>query len=304
MQKTIVIIGSGPAGLTAAIYAARAGFATTIVSGTQPGGQLMLTTEVENYPGFEEGIHGPNLMEKWRKQAEKFGTKFVEAEVTEVDFSTRPFKITTSDDRLSGDAVIIATGATAIWLDLKSEQRLRGKGVSACATCDGFFFRDKEVVVIGGGDTAMEEAIFLTKFASRVTVIHRRNELRASKILQDRAFSNPKIGFIWDTGVEDILGPEKAEGVRMRNLKSGEVSELKCDGVFVAIGHKPNTEVFRGQVDLDDKGFVKKGVGATTSIQGVFVAGDVYDYLYRQAVTAAGSGCRAALDASRYLESG
>jgi len=303
MSKRVLIIGSGPAGLTSAIYSVRGGLEPVVISGSLPGGQLMLTSEVENYPGFAEPIMGPQLMDEMRKQAERLGTKFVDTDATSVDFSSKTFKVVAGEETYEGDAVIIATGASAMWLGLDSEQRLRGRGVSACATCDGFFFKDKEVVVVGGGDTAMEEALFLTKFATKVTVIHRRDELRASKILQARAFENPKINFLWNTMVEDIVGRDQVEGVRVKNLVTGETSKIVCQGVFVAIGHKPNTEIFRGHVEVDEKGYAVRKNETRSSTDGVFVAGDVYDYVYRQAVTAAASGCKAALDAIKYLES-
>ncbi len=298
----VIIIGSGPAGLTAAIYAARGGIEPIVVSGNEPGGQLILTTDVENFPGFPDGIKGPDLMENMRRQAEKFGTKFVDGAVTSVDFSSQPFKVTVGDQTLTAEVVIIATGSSAMWLGLESEKRLKGKGVSACATCDGFFFKSKDVVVVGGGEVALEEALFLAKLVKSVKLIHRRDELRAMRIMQQRAFSNPKISFVWNSVVEDILGENKVEGIRIKNVQTGERSEIKCDAVFVAIGHKPNTEILRGQVELDYKGYVKKGKGGRTSVEGVFVAGDVYDYVYRQAVTAAGSGCKAAIDVIKYLE--
>lgn len=302
LVKNVLILGSGPAGLTAAIYAVRGGLEPIVIAGDQPGGQLMLTTEVENYPGFSKAIMGPDLMDEMRLQAERLGAKFIDKNATAVDFVGRPFKVKTGDQEHTGDAVIIATGASAMWLGLESEQRLRGKGVSACATCDGVFFRGKEVVVMGGGDTALEEATFLTKFCTKVRVIHRRDELRASKIMQQRAFQNPKIDFIWNSVVEEVLGTDSVEGIRIRNVETGETSAVKCQGLFVAIGHKPNTELFRGQLDLDEKGYVVRKNESRTSVEGVFVAGDVYDYSYRQAVTAAGSGCKAAIDAIRYLE--
>ncbi len=302
MAKSVLILGSGPAGLTAGIYAARGGLDATIVKGSQAGGQLMLTTEVENYPGFSEPIMGPNLIEEMTKQAGRLGVKFVEDEATGVDFSSKPLKVKLSDQTLSADAIIIGTGASALWLGLESEQRLRGRGVSSCATCDGFFFRGKDVVVVGGGDTAVEEALFLSRLASKVTMIHRRDELRASRIMQQRALTNPKISFIWSSYVEDVIGKDKVEGVRAKHVKTGQVSELSCAGVFVAIGHKPNSEIFAGQLELDEKGYIKSRNETRTSVEGVFVAGDVYDYLYRQAVTAAASGCKAAIDAIKYLE--
>ena len=301
----IMIIGSGPAGWTAAIYAARANLKTLLFTGMEkgglPGGQLMLTTEVENYPGFRDGIMGPELMDQMREQALRFGTELVEDDVTEVDFSKRPFTLTVGDESYKGRAVIIATGASAIWLGLDSEKRLQGRGVSACATCDGFFFRNKDVVVVGGGDTAMEEATFLTRYANTVSVVHRRDELRASKIMQERAFSNPKITFVWDSVVTDVLGESGVEGVRVQNIKTGAETDLKTDGLFIAIGHKPNTDLFKGQVEMDETGYILQLDHTQTNVPGVFAAGDVSDTRYRQAVTAAGDGCRAALDAEHFL---
>ena len=306
----LIIIGSGPAGFTAAIYAARANLKPFLfegqLKGGQPGGQLMLTTEVENYPGFPQGIQGPEMMELFRKQAERFGTQLIREDVTEVDFSKRPFRLKAGDKDHFAKAVIISTGASANWLNIPSEKALQGFGVSACATCDGFFFKGKEVVVVGGGDSAVEEAVFLTKFASKVTMVHRREALRASKIMQERAKNNPKIDFIWDSAVTEIKDPAKKKvlAVVLKNLKTGAVSEKKCDGVFMAIGHTPNSEVFKGQITLDAKGYIQVHDGTQTNVPGVFACGDVQDHKYRQAVTAAGSGCMAALDAERFLEAG
>jgi len=301
----VMIIGSGPSGWTAAIYAARADLKTLLFTGLEsgglPGGQLMLTTEVENYPGFRDGIMGPELMDQMREQALRFGTVLVEDDVTEVDFSKRPFTLTVGDEQYKGRAVIIATGASAIWLGLDSEKRLQGRGVSACATCDGFFFRNKDVVVVGGGDTAMEEATFLTRYANKVEVVHRRDELRASKIMQDRARSNPKISFVWDSVITDVLGERGVEGVKVKNLKTGVEEDRKTDGLFIAIGHRPNTDLFSGQVEMDEHGYIIQLDHTQTSVPGVFAAGDVSDTRYKQAVTAAGDGCRAALDAEHFL---
>ncbi|MGI9610629.1 MAG: thioredoxin-disulfide reductase [Acidimicrobiia bacterium] len=302
MSERVLIIGSGPAGLTAAVYAARADLAPLMVEGMAAGGQLMLTTDVENYPGFPDGIMGPELMEQFRKQAERFGTRLVTADVTKVDFSSRPFKVWVDADEYESDSIIISTGASASWLGLENEERLRGHGVSACATCDGFFFRDVEVAVVGGGDSAMEEALFLAKFASKVTIIHRRDEFRASKIMVKRALAHEKIEVLWNTVVEDVLGESQVEGLTVRNTETDEVSDFKTGGLFLAIGHTPNTELFREQLELDDVGYiVHPGSGTMTSVEGVFAAGDVTDHTYRQAITAAGSGCMAAIDAERWL---
>lgn len=301
----VIILGSGPAGLTAAIYAARADLEPLLIRGPQPGGQLTITTDVENYPGFKDGIMGPDLMVEMEEQAKRFGTKILEGEVTKVDLSRRPFRISVGDRVEVGQTLIIATGATAMLLGLESESTLMGHGVSACATCDGFFFKDQEIAVVGGGDTAMEEATFLTKFASKVTVIHRRDELRASRIMQDRAKNNPKIEWIWDTTVTDVLdvGKKTVSGLKLKNLKTDEESMLAVTGLFIAIGHKPNTALFKDLLEMDERGYIKVQAGTVnTSVPGVFAAGDVSDPHYRQAVTAAGTGCMAAIDAERLLE--
>lgn len=298
----LIIIGSGPAGLTAGIYAARAELKPLLLGGSVYGGQLMLTTDVGNYPGFVEDIQGPELIERMLKQAERFGTEVEFKDVTKVNFSKKPFTVWADSQEYQADSVIIATGANAMWLGLPSEQRLIGRGVSSCAPCDGFFFKGKKVVVVGGGDTAMEEATFLTKFATEVTVIHRRDSLRASKIMQKRAFDNPKIKFIWDSDVIEVLGQEAVTGVKIRNLKTAEQQDVSAEGLFVAIGHEPNTKFLAGSgIELDQKGYVVMREGSKTNIAGVFVAGDVHDHVYRQAVTAAAAGCRAAMDAERYL---
>jgi len=302
MAEKVLIIGSGPAGLTAAIYAARADLEPLMIEGMERGGQLMITTDVENFPGFADGVMGPELMEQMRKQAERFGTRIVSSDVTDVDFSQRPFTVSVGQDTYSADSIIISTGASARWLGVEGEERLRGFGVSACATCDGFFFKDKELLVIGGGDTALEEALFLTKFASRVTVVHRRDEFRASPIMVDRVLDHAKIDILWDSVVDEIVGESLVTGARIRNVRTDELTEFSADGVFVAIGHSPNTKVFNGELELDDDGYILTEPGATmTSVAGVFAAGDVTDKIYRQAVTAAGTGCQAALDAQRWL---
>jgi thioredoxin reductase (NADPH) len=298
----IVIIGSGPAGLTAAIYAARALVRTLVVAGRVSGGQLMLTSGVENFPGFSNGIQGPDLMAEMRKQAEHFGAEVVDEDVDSVDFKQKKKQVVFGNRSVTSNAVIIATGSSAKWLGIPSEAKLRGRGVSSCATCDGYFFRNKRVAVVGGGDTAVEEALFLTKYATEVVIIHRRDTLRAAKIMQRRASSDPKIRFLWDSVVDDILGQNKVEGLKIRNLKTGEVSMLACEGVFMAIGFQPNTKVFEGQIELDEKGYVTVRNNTKTSADGVFVAGDVHDYNYRQAITAAGEGCKAAIDALSYLD--
>jgi thioredoxin reductase (NADPH) len=301
MEK-LAIIGSGPAGLTAAIYAARANLAPVVFAGYQYGGQLMLTTEVENYPGFPNGIMGPELMQAFREQAERFGAIIHDVDVTRVDFSVRPFRLWTDDTEIEAESVIVATGASARWLGVPNEERLRGRGVSTCATCDGAFFKQKHIVVIGGGDSAMEEAIFLTRFGSKVTVIHRRESLRASKIMADRALAHPKISFIWNTVVDALHGDEHLERLTLRDVDSGATSEFVADALFIAIGHDPNTEVFAGQLTLDPQGYIASPDGVHTNVEGVFVGGDVYDIRYKQAVTAAGMGCKAALEAEKYLE--
>ena len=303
--RKVVIIGSGPAGYTAAVYAARANLAPVMFTGIQPGGQLMLTTLVENYPGFVDGIDGPPLMETFKAQAARFGTEMIAEDVTEVDFSSRPFRVKSDDAAVEADTVIIATGASAKLIGLPNESKLMGRGVSTCATCDGFFFKDQNIMVVGGGDSAMEEALYLSRLGRQVQVVHRRDSLRASKIMQERALKNPKIEFLWDTAVEDVLDPAKGKvtAVRLKNLKTGAQRESPVDGLFVAIGHQPNTAIFKGKVDLHPNEYVKVTPGTTqTSVPGVFAAGDVADFTYRQAVTAAGTGCMAALEAERYLE--
>jgi len=302
-MHNVVIIGSGPAGLTAAIYAARANLSPLLIEGWQSGGQLTTTTEVENYPGFAKGIMGPELMKDMRTQAGRFGTEFLTGDVTAVNLAQRPFTLTIDGEQtIQTQTVIIATGASAIPIGLKNESRLTGHGVSTCATCDGFFFKGKELIVIGGGDSALEEATFLTKFATRVSVVHRRDKLRASKIMQDRALHNEKISFIWNSVVEDILGKDVVTAAQLKNVVTGKISEVPCAGVFVAIGHRPNTSLFAGQIDMDEKGYIRTHSGTATNVPGVFAAGDVQDSTYRQAVTAAGSGCMAAIDVERFLE--
>ena len=302
-RRKVVIVGSGPAGLTAATYAARANLAPVVIEGIAAGGQLMLTTEVENYPGFPDGIMGPELMVKMREQASRFGAEFVTADADRVDFSSAPFGVWVDGDEHRADAIIITTGASARMLGLPNEERLLGHGVSTCATCDGFFFRDKSLAIAGGGDSAIEEAIFLTKFATKVTLVHRRDELRASKIMQERAFANDKIEFLWNTVITDVNGDHQVESLDVRNVVTDETSKLDVDGLFVAIGHDPNTALFTDQLELDENGYIVTGADSTrTSINGVFAAGDVQDHIYRQAITAAGSGCMAAIEAERWLE--
>jgi len=301
--RNVIVIGSGPAGYTAALYAARANLEPLVLKGLEAGGQLMLTTEVENYPGFIDGIMGPELMEQFEKQAARFGAEILAVHVTEVDLSVRPFIVKAGDQTWETETIIVATGASAKWLDIPGEQQLRGRGVSACATCDGFFFKDRELMVVGGGDSAMEEATFLTKFASKVTIVHRREEFRASKIMQDRALSNPKIEVAWNATIDAIHGQDAVTGVTLRDTVTGETREVATDGVFMAIGHTPNTSLFEGSLDLDEGGYVLVAEPrTTTSIEGVFAAGDVTDTIYKQAVTAAGQGCKAAMDAERFLE--
>ena len=308
-RERVIIIGSGPAGLTAAIYTARASLEPLVIEGEpsstsdQPGGQLMLTTEVENFPGFPDGIMGPELMMNFRSQAERFGAKFLTEKVTNIDFSSRPFKVWIRDTEYRADSVIVSTGARSLMLGLEEEQRLIGHGLSTCATCDGFFFRDQHIAVVGGGDSAIEEASFLTKFASKVTLIHRRDEFRASKIMQDRAFANPKIEVLWNHTVTKINGDDKVDGIEVTNTVDGSVSTMPVTGLFIAIGHRPNTDLFAGVLDMDDAGYLQTQPDSSyTNIEGVFACGDVQDHTYRQAITAAGSGCMAAIDSERWLE--
>jgi len=300
----VIILGSGPAGLTAAIYAARANLTPLVIEGLLSGGQLMNTTDVENYPGFPEGIQGPEMMELFKRQAERFGARFVAGDATRVDLSDRPLRVWTEGQEYRARSVIVATGASPRTLGIPGEQEYAGRGVSYCATCDGFFFRDQEIVVVGGGDTAMEEALFLTRFGKRVTVVHRRDELRASKIMADRALAHDKIELLWNSVVEEVVGDgTKVSAIRVRDVKSGSTAERECGGFFVAIGHTPNTALFRGVLSMDPQGYLEVGQGSRTAVPGVFVAGDVHDHVYRQAVTAAGAGCRAAIDCERWLES-
>ncbi|MCY3539176.1 MAG: thioredoxin-disulfide reductase [Acidimicrobiia bacterium] len=303
MTENVIIIGSGPAGLTAALYAARADLSPLVFEGINAGGQLMITTDVENYPGFPDGIMGPEVMERFRKQAARFGARLVASDVTSVDFSSRPFRVEVGSDHHLARTVIIATGATARFLGIPGEEELIGRGVSACATCDGFFFRNKSLVVVGGGDSAMEEALFLTKFATKVTIVHRRDKFRASRIMAARALSNEKIEVLWNTTVEEVLGQSHVTGVVLRDVHNCTTRRFATDGLFIAIGHTPNTELFDGQIDLDESGYIRlPGPGTMTNIEGVFASGDVADRIYRQAVTAAGTGCAAAIDAERWLE--
>ncbi len=301
--ENVIIVGSGPAGLTAAIYASRALLKPLMIEGEEVGGQLMTTTDVENFPGFPEGIMGPDLMTVTKKQAERFGTRFLPKNVTKIDLSSRPFKLWVGDEEFQSKSIIISTGASAKYLGLENEKRLLGRGVSACATCDGAFFRDQTVIVVGGGDTAMEEATFLTRFAKKVIIVHRREEFRASKIMADKALAHEKIEVMWNSELADVVGENLVEAAKIKNTQTGEVQEVKCEGVFIAIGHKPNTDLFSGQIKMNDVGYIEtEGYNTKTSVEGVFAAGDVADDKYRQAITAAGTGCMAAIDCERWLE--
>jgi thioredoxin reductase (NADPH) len=302
VDSKLVIVGSGPAGLTAAIYAARANLEPIVIAGSAPGGQLMLTSDVENYPGFPEGVQGPELMAKFRAQAERFGARLIDVDIDRVDFSSRPFRIWARGIEYRGQAVIVATGASALWLGLDSETRLRGRGVSACATCDGFFFKDREIAVVGGGDTAFEEATYLTRFATKVHLLHRRDTFRASKIMVDRAIAHPKIEIHPNVAVEEVIGAEKVRGVKLKDTQTGDLSDLDIEGLFIAIGYEPNTAAFRDWLEVDEKGYLVIRDETHSKIDGVFIAGDVHDHRYRQAVTAAADGCKAAIDAERWLE--
>jgi len=302
MKEKLVILGSGLAGLTAAIYAARANLNPLVIAGTPWGGQLMITTDVDNYPGFPEGIQGPELMENVKKQAERFKVRIINDDAIDADLTKKPYEIKINNDIISTETIIIATGASARWLNIPSEQKLIGKGVSACATCDGFFFKNKVVAVVGGGDTAMEEAKFLTKFAKEVIIIHRRDKLRASKIMQEQAFNNSKIRFIWNTVINNVIGNDKVEGIEIKNIQNNNQTVLKCDGLFIAIGHKPNTDIFINKIKMNKDGYIIKQKNSNTNVSGVFVAGDVNDIRYKQAITAASDGCKAAIDAEKYLE--
>jgi thioredoxin reductase (NADPH) len=302
VDSKLVIVGSGPAGLTAAIYAARANLEPIVIAGSAPGGQLMLTSDVENYPGFPEGVQGPELMAKFRAQAERFGARLIDVDIDRVDFSSRPFRIWARGIEYRGQAVIVATGASALWLGLDSETRLRGRGVSACATCDGFFFKDREIAVVGGGDTAFEEATYLTRFATKVHLLHRRDTFRASKIMVDRAIAHPKIEIHPNVAVEEVIGAEKVRGVKLKDTQTGDLSDLDIEGLFIAIGYEPNTAAFRDWLEVDEKGYLVVRDETRSKIDGVFIAGDVHDHRYRQAVTAAADGCKAAIDAERWLE--